>query len=514
MNKTPTQNNQLQHGNNPMLANGKFDARFFKLDLTKTVKKSAEMVIVNQEIEGVNRGFTNEVVDQDEFLKALCTFENMSEQVDEDNETIPAGYTYFGQFIDHDISFISEPKEKQLTHTLNLDLDSIYGQVLSNKDATQLIDILTLQIGSTTPIDKLHLPTFRNDLPRDEHKQALIGDTRNDENLIIAQMHLAFLKFHNKLATEHHMTFAQARQQLTWHYQWLVWNDFAKRLLQDTVFEQLNENKFILLNYPTVSLEGLHMLYTLFAGAAFRFGHSIIRDTYHYNKHFPDASLQQLFDFTGHHHEEEKRLAGRFNQLPSNWIINWNNFFDFGNNDATAINHSKKINPFITRNLLELSSAPPFPSPDFDDAQRIANLPLRNLKRGELLGLPTGQLLAEAFQPYAPHVQVLHPDASALNLRLSPDFQQHLASNTPLWYYLLYEAHIESEGKKLGHLGSWLVGETLRVLLLLDPNSFVHQADWQPTLFGDTPMVGTQFTFADFLQFVDELNPLEDEAVS
>ena len=38
-----------------------------------------------------------------------------------------------------------------------------------------------------------------NDLLRSREGMALIGDPRNDENLIVAQTHLAFTKFHNAI---------------------------------------------------------------------------------------------------------------------------------------------------------------------------------------------------------------------------------------------------------------------------------------------------------------------------
>ena len=73
------------------------------------------------------------------------------------------------------------------------------------------------------------LPRF--DDPNDPNgaKRALIGDKRNDENVIVSQLHAALLQFHNKLVDDpanQTASFEDVQQHVRWHYQWLVVNDF------------------------------------------------------------------------------------------------------------------------------------------------------------------------------------------------------------------------------------------------------------------------------------------------
>src|SRR6202048_1163377 len=89
---------------------------------------------------------------------------------------------------------------------------------------------------------------FPNDLPRSPEGRALIGDHRNDENLLVAQTQLAFLKFHNKvvdrLASRPHspspgQLFAEARKQVIWHYQWMVLHDWVERITETGIVAKI-----------------------------------------------------------------------------------------------------------------------------------------------------------------------------------------------------------------------------------------------------------------------------------
>jgi len=179
-----------------------------------------------------------------------------SSSTEGDNEKVPAGYTYLGQFIDHDITFdttalqevLVDPLAVRNFRTPRLDLDSVYGGgPETQRYLYQAVDKDLFLIGKTNsqpgggdPSIPTELP---NDLPRASSKLAIIGDPRNDENLIVAQMHLAFLKFHNKVvegiknrtiqpvSSTDKTVFEQARELVIWHYQWIVLNDFLAILL-------------------------------------------------------------------------------------------------------------------------------------------------------------------------------------------------------------------------------------------------------------------------------------------
>ena len=225
---------------------------------------------------------------------------------DGDNLNVPAGFTYLGQFVDHDITLdttalqetIVDPLAVQNFRTPKLDLDSLYG---SGPDVQpylyQLNDPDLFLIGTTnekTPRGDASVPTkLPNDLPRAQSTLGLLGDSRNDENLIVAQLHLAFLKFHNKIVagirdgsikpkySTDKSVFIQARELVIWHYQWIVLNDFLTRILdKDQLETVLNKGRrFYKFNdEPFIPVE--------FSVAAYRLGHSMVRAVYDYNRVF------------------------------------------------------------------------------------------------------------------------------------------------------------------------------------------------------------------------------------
>jgi len=200
----------------------------------------------------------------DEGLEALA--EAMTETQGaspEGNSKIPAGFTYFGQFVDHDITFdktvglpiIDDPQTIEQARTPNLDLDSLYGfgpgsevdgDMFEGAPGAEIFRIGRTVVGGGDP----SIPgDFPNDLPRREDLTAFIPDPRNDENLVVAQTHLAFLKFHNQLIATLEPTdasgrslFDRARELVTWHYQWIVLHDFVRRIVQKDVFDDVLAN--------------------------------------------------------------------------------------------------------------------------------------------------------------------------------------------------------------------------------------------------------------------------------
>src|SRR6185295_1276900 len=116
-----------------------------------------------------------------------------------ENRKIPAGFTYLGQFVDHDITLDltsfgekeADPTAIENFRTPALDLDSIYG--LGPDGSRQLYARNPEDFSGKTPGPKLLLGktisvpiggvtiTPRNDLPRNPEGFALIGDHRNDE---------------------------------------------------------------------------------------------------------------------------------------------------------------------------------------------------------------------------------------------------------------------------------------------------------------------------------------------
>ncbi|MBW4545460.1 MAG: hypothetical protein KME25_13580 [Symplocastrum torsivum CPER-KK1] len=429
-----------------------------------------------------------------------------------DNKDVPAGYTYLGQFIDHDITFdttalqeiIVDPLAVRNFRTPMLDLDNLYGSGPSVQPYLyQLSDPELFLIGKTNAQPgggDSSLPTqLPNDLPRAESGLAIIGDPRNDENLIVAQLHLAFLKFHNKIVAGirdgsiqqespiRKSAFEEARDLVIWHYQWIVLHDFLRRILDNEQLDQvLNGGRrfYKFEKEPFIPIE--------FSVAAYRLGHSMIRAIYDYNRVFTPrpggvvpASLELLFNFTA-----KSGPQGEFTSvpIPSDWIIDWRRFFEI--DPKVPVGFSRELDPFLVDPLKNL---PNVPKPN--------SLAVRNLQRGRSVGLPSGQSIAKfmGFKPLAKSKIAQGPDGKVAK-------KHKFDIESPLWYYILKEAQIQGQGKRLGQVGSRIVAEVFVGLLQADSSSFLaRNPDWKPTLPAEK--AGT-FTMADLLRFVDDINPI------
>lgn len=442
------------------------------------------------------------------------------------NDALPAGFTYLGQFIDHDITLdltsigekVRDPLATTNFRTPSLDLDSVYGRgpdgsphlYARNANAFNAPGPKLL-IGTTVSAfqDFGNVPPgLPNDLPRSPQGIALMGDHRNDENLVVAQTHLAFLKFHNAVVdlmrgsgVSEGNLFAEARRLCTWHYQWMVLHDFVERITEEGIVARILREGRKFYRFKTTPYMPVE-----FSAAIYRLGHSMVREVYSHNRIFsPDgavpASLQLLFEFSGNSGGIVGDLAPDpltgptpIRLLPSNWIIDWRRYYDLQPPapapGGVLLNRSRKIDPFIVPRLHDLPGGG-------------GSLALRNLRRGVHLGLPSGQNIAALMQIS----DALTPDEIASG----PDGEAARANGlhlqTPLWYYILKEAQVRRGGARLGPVGSRLLAEVFVGLVHGDHESYLWQhGSWRPTLPAKNP--GT-FTMADLLQFVGDISPID-----
>ena len=300
--------------------------------------------------------------------------ETTQDSNDNQNTEIPAGYTYLGQFIDHDITLDRkteltvngkvEPGCIENFRTPSLDLDSLYGNGpdCENSKCLYKDDKRTFEIGKTSPVDNLGLGIFDNDLPRQgngpfnpEYYVAIIGDHRNDENLAVAQTHLAFLKFHNALAeAKPNKSFEELRREVTLHYQAIILTDFLPKILDQEVLNDVLQNgrKF----YTDDKKDCMPIEFSV---AAHRLGHSMVRPSYQWNRIHNEATLKELFEFSGgsgSRGPEDKPFADR-DTLPSDWIINWKLFYDLsevGKDCDEQLNYARKLDTNIAVQLKKL----------------------------------------------------------------------------------------------------------------------------------------------------------------
>jgi len=403
---------------------------------------------------------------------------------DFDNEAIPAGYTYLGQFIDHDITFdpasLSERRDDpDALHSFRsprFDLDSVYGSgpVDEPFQYATATDPRRLLIGMSQAGDP--------DLPRNTEGTALIGDPRNDENIIVSQLQLLFLKLHNKIAglvgsdgvTPQDRWFDETQQRVRWLYQWVVVHDYLPRivgqdLVDDLLIHESDTGVFDVRRRFYLPKRNAYMPLE-FSGAAFRFGHSMIRGIYNLSGQVTDRPIFTPADPAG----EFDDLRG-FRPLPPGWTIDWSLFFPIAGSTPQPSRH---IDAKLVTPLFDLPGQVERPAEE--------SLAFRNLLRGQLLRLPSGQDVAR----FMGHVPLTGAELQA-------------PEPTPLWFYILKEAELQTGGQRLGKVGGRIVAEVLLGMLELDKRSWINQSpEWTPTaIVADTDGDGV-IRMSDVIAFV------------
>jgi hypothetical protein len=439
---------------------------------------------------------------------------------DPEESGIPAAYTYLGQFIDHDLTFDpasslqrqNDPDALVDFRTPRFDLDSVYGR--GPDDQPYLYsDQSRFLVGDPLTGDALGNALTANDLPRsgakaanpNDHARAIIGDPRNDENVIVSQFQGLVLRFHNKLAAKHpELSFAAVQQEVRFHYQWMLLNDFLPTVVSHAVLDQVlphRPNRSNVRLHPP-KLEFYHPRDDLFmplefSAAAYRFGHSMVRPGYRLNDAVGPFPIFPFVD-----KPNDPALTG-FDAFPRDWAIDWARFLDleqrpFGDeNDPNNAGNPKRtqlaykidtslVNPL--GNLPARVASDPPPS--------LAN---RNLLRGWRMRLPTGQNVARAMG-----VEPLKDDDVLLGKFTGDpaDIKGSVVSvagdafkdNCPLWTYILAETEEvtitfqTTDGPKqittrrLGKVGGRIVTETFVGILSGDSSSFLNQNPlWQPS---------------------------------
>jgi hypothetical protein len=404
------------------------------------------------------------------------------------DSNIPSAYTYFGQFVDHDITAMLMPDvnfgdprlaplpQSQVGGIRNLrtpwlDLDSVYSEAPQADDGEEML------LGRVTKPAPPRPPGKGDDFfdvprrGRHEHV-ARIGDGRNDETTIISQLHVAFLRAHNVLVEAGHR-YGEARTLLRRYYQTVVVHDFLRRVADEAVVDEMLAGPWRFYNPPA----GGFFMPLEFSAAAFRFGHSMVRGSYDINDRFTAqfAPLLKLFD-----------VFGRYATLPENWMILWEKFLDGGSNRARLLD---------TRLAAPLHTLPGGPG-----------LPVRTLLRGYVLSLPTGQAVAgtlglspaetltaanienvAASLPGGAQLAALQQEREA-----DDGSKWKLSERTPLWFYILAEAAHFRGGQRLGPVGSRLVAGVLVALVRRSKDSILSVPGWPPAR-------DPEFSLRDFL---------------
>lgn len=430
---------------------------------------------------------------------------------EQESAVLDAGFTFLGQFIDHNITFDptsmlgqqTDPNALRSFRSPRLDLDHLYGggpvvnEFLYDRQSRQT---------------KLALSPQGHDLARTHEDVALIGDPRNDENLLLSQLHLAFIKFHNRvvddlrageitdvfgatlpdmpeappddipgsplsdllaLGSYYDDLLAKAQQLVRWHYQWIVRHQFLPLVVGEDLMTDIAENGLRFYqpgSQPFIPVE--------FAVAAFRFGHPTIRSHYQVNDEFfaplfpedPDAA-------------ETPRQDLRGGPVLPEHAVDWRYFFEA--DPGVRATQAKRLEATLNSRLLDLPIRAVPGAVEGALPSQLGSLVVRNLLRSETQQLPSGQDVARKIGE-------------------APLSDEELETEGPiyLWYYVLKEAEVLNAGRRLGPVGGRIVAETLIGLLEADSASYLSVFPrWEPTIGG----VGSEFGIVDFLRYAGVL---------
>jgi hypothetical protein len=440
---------------------------------------------------------------------------------------IPAGFTYLGQFTDHDLTFDKtnvmlgdhvSPAQLVQARSPALDLDSLYGAGPADPGSAQFYeaDGIHLKTGKSKA-DSGFPATDGADLPRGagttnaQKRKAIIPDPRNDENLAVAQTHCTMIRFHNRVADSlisvpQSLRFAKARELVTKHYQWMLRTDYLPRICAQGVVNDVfnNGRKVFEVGVPATDVPTMPIEFSV---ACFRLGHSMVRAAYNWNKVFDDGSgaLEYLFQFSA--------LGGDLGgdtRLIATWVADFRRLYDFGEankpNLEMPANKSNRAMRIDTSIVNPLRNLPPstFGGPDvpFNDPQ--ANLAFRNLTRANMVTLATGQQMANFLKSKG----VMLTKLTAAQIRdghggvelggLTQTQRGALLQNTPLWFYILREA--EFNAGRLKGVGARIVAETFHRAMEGSQFSIVNDTAFHPTIGPNN----TTFRMVDLLLFAFE----------
>ncbi len=415
-----------------------------------------------------------------------------------DNPDMPSGFIYLGQFIDHDMTRDTTPlsAKRQDPHALRnfdspqFDLGSVYGDGPAASPQLYAADGMHLLLQKTNV-------NGVEDLPRDGSGNAYVGDPRNDENMIIAQLQMAFIKLHNRfLDNEAAGDFARAQQLTRWHFQWVIVHDFLPHVVGQPLLDRLVVQQGAKLKVNTLFYKPQNpnrpMMPIEYSVAAYRWGHSGIRPEYEMHdfvRSGTNPAVLPIFD-SNPIASVARDLRGSRPIYPDA-TVDWNYFFEIPNvQSPDDRNYARLIDTEVARPLYEL--------PDSVVAHvsgAVLALAERNLLRGSRLGLPSGQDVAAAMRAKDPSMP-----APLSNAELDPTGRFGLANpawggRAPLWFYCLQEAALPPRsGRQLGPVAGRIVAEVILGLLQRDKASY-----WNATT-AFVPVGGPGLRMGDLLR--------------
>ncbi len=363
----------------------------------------------------------------------------------------------------------AEPEATRNTRVPVLDLDSVYGGG----------PMVSPQLYDSNDRAKLRIESggLFEDLPRNAEGSAIIGDPRNDENIIIAGIHAAFILFHNRMVDlaraerfvdpgNTNAAFTFARSETRWHYHSMILSQFLPQVIGQQRLNSIRQRRQF---YRPASRQAF--MPVEFQTGAYRMGHSMVRPSYRVNFTGQPAGKPNspeffgfIFDPAEENVPDSEDIRGG-SRAPRRFI-GWPTFFDFGDG---RVRNNKILDTRLSTPLFQL---PLFTIASGDPPRSLAE---RNLLRHLTWSLPSGQTLARVIRT---------PELSRSSLASTGigDINTAFLTSTPMWFYILHEAFVREGGRRLGPVGGTIVGEVLYGLLAADPGSVVNRSGWRPRI--------------------------------
>ncbi|KAJ3269098.1 hypothetical protein HDV01_001871 [Terramyces sp. JEL0728] len=449
-----------------------------------------------------------------------------------ENPTMTAGFTTFGQFLDHDITFDArsvinadaDPFNTLNFRTAAFDLDSVYGSGPVNSpqfytNSSKYIKFIVPQMKGSAAVSRHGFQRY--DVPRTSAYRAIIADPRNDEHITLNQLHVAFLKFHNavtdiivadpsykSILSDPYKVFYYAKQTVTWHYQYIIIHEFLPITVGQSVVTDIMKNGLKYYDPRTnpsfrKDIGNGKMIASLpieFSSAAYRFGHSQVRPSYTVNFGAVNELDLILFDDTIPLSTMNPNDM-RGGTIGARRFIDWQTFFTFPTALQSGIvaTNNMAINTVISTPLFHLPKSAPAagncngpqipPGLPCDGVQSLAS---RNLARQVNYAIPSGQDIAAAM--------------GLAGITVTPLKSLGLDKSSPLWFYCLYEAQTLKSGQQLGPVCGRIIAEVFFGLLYFDQSSYlVKNPNFVPNL---KSIIAGTFTIPDLLILANVVTPL------
>ena len=443
----------------------------------------------------------------------------------DDSATLPAEYTYLGQFIDHNLDFDQTPQPtanvdpSTLTNfeSFRFDLNNVFGGGPTVDPQLYASDHRHLLVSGTLGTPQADgFPTVRGnggvfDLARNSSGQAILVEPRDDENQILSQISAAFVAFYNNFINQG-LSYAQARQLTVDYYQEIVLTDVLPAYVgQSTINTYLSFGANGSAQVNTPNLPNANFTPIEFSVGAYRFGHALVRNNYHINDIFPtttdiddnvaifDVNHFQFGDLSGGGPLPAPNRATTTSCTattlcdqpnPAGHQIQWRYFVPelAANPNDPGINFARQTQPAISPALFNLPAETIAGCSDVADpvCNGSGSLISRDFARGNFDGMASGQAIARALGCPAIPAPSINPTKDAV-----------FNTGTPLLYYVLAEA--KQAHQVLGCAGGSIVAQTFIQVLWDTPNSILH-TNFAPDprlvkLAPETP----KFSFGDLL---------------